>query len=402
MKKNVLSTVLLSFFLGGNVVFAQQEQSNNEEEKSLSIGVCGEVNASMRNYTGDRFDYSDKSSAVAQIPCFDVYMEYQFNPRWTLNAEAEFVSGCGIQLDEISLTRKLFPALNIKGGLLQLPIGHANSGYGYTDYFTTGDPEGEYAFLYGPMAEVGLALLGELNCGLDYHLSLTTGMNGAYASPYYWMQGATQGFFNDDLYLSSPALTFKLGYTGIDGLSVNAGIYHCSNIAKNSASFLDYEATADYKKVPTTIWFADGAYEHDYFTIRGSYLQGHLGGSSQYSAFLNTLDEEETECSEGTLAKGVITYMGELGLNLKNCFYPESNGPDLIPFVHYEYYNSQHELDGDDVIAGSKVNLWSFGCNWKANDNIAVKLNYTTRKIDDGAQKNMNEFNIGVAYDFEL
>ena len=408
MKKICLVLGILSTLHGGSL-FAQDEQK--DEEKALTVELSGEIDGSLRNYSGDRFDYTDKSSAIAQIPCFDVWLEYQLAPKWLLTGEAEFISGAGIQVDEISLTREINPMFNIKGGLLQLPIGHCNSGYAYTDHFTIGDPEGEYAMLPCPMAELGLALSGEFDFGLDYQLSLTTGMNGLGASPYSWMQEAVQGFWDDNANFTSPAYSLKLGYTGIEGLTLNVGIYHADNIARNNSYFTAYQDFCsdngmEYKKVPTTIWFADGEYAHDYFTIRASYLQGHLGGTTPYSAFLNTIaDDEELDCADGlSLSKEVISYMGEVGLNLKNCFYPETKGPNLIPFAHYEFYNSQHKTEGE-AIPGSKVNMWSFGCNWKPNDDLTIKLNYTTRKIDGGSKDgmpHMNEVNIGVAYDIEL
>lgn len=421
MKKVFYLLLVFSVFnvFNAQSVFAQEEEKETEKETGLTVGILGEVDASIRNHNGDRFTDYNHSVSMARIPSFDIWAEYKLNKKWSLNAEVEFISETGIQVDEISISHHVLPQLSLKGGMFMLPVGHCNSGHGYIDYLTTGDPEGEYALIPCPYIETGLAATGEFDCGINYFASITTGMKASNASPYKWMYAATQGFFSEEANFNSPAYTFKLGYDGIEGLSLNAGIYYCGDIARNMSYYNEYSefcAEEGYhaKKSPIKIWFAEAKYDHDYFTARASYLQGHMGGTKALSSFLCDYtfedDDEEFELTEGrTLAKGVVNYMGEVGLNLKNCFYPESKGPDLMPFVHYEYYDSQHEFesrfdDGSDILPQSKVNAWTFGCNWRPNDNIVVKANYTTRKIG-GKNDNfprMNELNLGIAYDFEF
>lgn len=394
MKK--ITLFALCMLAASTVSFAQEEN----EDKKLTLEMSGEIDASFRNYNGDRFENEHKGSSKAYMPYLGLYGEYNFAPKWTATADVEFVSGCGIQVDEISLTRELCSGISLKGGLLTLPIGHQNVGFGYNDYFTNADPEGEINMISSPQSEMGIALFGELDCGIDYQLSVTSGMNPAYMSAQYWAYDCTQGFFDEENTFTSPAYSLKLGYTGIEGLTLNAGVYYSADIVKNMEYSALFKEQIDVK-TPLTLWFADAEYANDYFTLRGSVLQGTLKNANRLTEFFATNPEIEW-ADDGEIAKGVMTYMGEAGLNLKNCFYPESKGPELIPFVHYEVYDTQDKVTLDDEkLDGSKVKSWAFGVNYKPMENITIKCNYTTRNLGKDI-RNMNEVNLAIAYDLTI
>ena len=398
-------------------LYAQDAEADNEEKDSkFSLNANGEVGASIRNYTNHRFSTDEgveaENSTAGRVPGIAFYAEYKINPKWKANCNVEYISGSGIQLDNFSLTHSVNSAFNVTAGIFELPVGHCNTDYGYIDYFHTGDPEGEYALIACPMTEMGLALSGELDCGLSYHASVTTGLNAALFSTPYWVGCSSQAFNYDESNFSSPAYTLRLGYYGLKNFQMGAGIYYSPNTAHNSVFYADYKEYCQdnfgkLKKTPVTIWYADAEYANDYVTVRGSYMQGNLGNpaclSSYYTDLIAEGTDEELEYEEGTIGKGAIAVMGEIGLNLKNCFYAESKGPELYPFVHYEYYDSQHKADtGIERDPRGKVNMWSFGINWKPIEEVAVKCNYTTRKIGNGGMNSANEFNVAIAYDFDL
>ena len=393
MKK--ITLFALCMLAASTVSFAQDDN----EDKKFTLEVSGEVDASFRNYNGDRFENEHEGSKKAYMPCFAVYGEYNFAPRWTAAADIEFVSGCGMQVDEISIARELCNGISFKGGILELPIGHHNAGWGYTEYFTNADPEGESNIISTPLSEMGVALFGELDCGIDYQLSVTSGMNPAYMSAQYWAYDCTQGFFGEDNTFTSPAYSLKLGYTGIEGLTLNAGVYYCADAVKNMEYSSLFKEQVNVK-TPMTIWFADAEYAHDYFTLRGSIMQGKMKNADRLTTFFADNDVEWAD--DGEIAKTAMTYMAEAGVNLKSIFYPETKGPDLVPFVHYECYDTQNKVtDKDAKLDGSKVKEWAFGVNYKPNENVTLKCNYTTRNL--GADlRNMNEINLAVAYDLSI
>ena len=415
MKK--ISIVFMALLVSTGA-FAQDAEGNNQEPSKFSLIAKGEIDASFKNYTGNRFmtekGVYDESSVTTRVPGISFEAEYKITSKWIVNSEAEYISGAGVQLDKFSITHAVNPAFNVTAGLLPLPIGHCNSEYGYIDYFHTGDPEGEYALIPCPMTETGVALSGKFNCGLSYHASITTGMDAKMFNTMGWTVFAPQAFNFSESNFDSPAYTFRLGYEGLTNFKMSAGVYYCANTAENMTLKKDYKefCTNNYngqKKVPLTIWYAEAQYMNDYVTLRGTYLQGNMGNSGYLSNYFNYLlqndTDEELQYDEGVVGRGVVSVMGEVGLNLKNCFYADTKGPELYPFVHYEHYDSQAKAaDMAGVVRDprGKVDMWSFGVNWKPINEVAVKCNYTTRKIGDGDMNSANELNLAVAYNFQL
>lgn len=389
------------------------------DERRLSLSLSGEVDASVRNYTGSRFETPNgpvsANSSIGKIPGFGIAMEYNFYPRWTAVADVEFISGSGIQVNEISISHEFTPSFIIKGGMFMLPIGHCNSGYGYTDYFTTGDPEGEFSLIPCPFTETGISFLGEFAYGISYQASITTGINPLSVSPNRWLKNASQGFSQDEISLSSPALSVRLDSKYFNGLRFGLGGYFCSDIARNMPYHTNFKEftigkTGNTYSIPVTLWFAEAEYRNDYFIARASYLQGHMKNSSSLADYFNTCVKndvyDDLDYEPGTIGKDVISYMGEIGFNIKNCFYPgKKNWPDLMPFVHYECYDPQMKVDGEMTSLReecSKVQAWSFGMNWKLIDEIVLKFNYTTRRLGHGGMNSMKELNLGMAYDVNI
>lgn len=389
------------------------------DESRLSLFFSGEVDASVRNYTGSRFEtpngpVSDNSS-IGKIPGFDIAMEYNFSPRWTAVADVEFISGCGIQVNEISISHELTPSFIIKGGMFMLPMGYCNAGYGYADYFTTGDPEGESSLIPCPFTETGISFLGEFESGISYQASITTGISPLSVSPNRWLKNASQGFLQDETSLSSPALSVRLDNKYFKDLRFGLGGYFCSDIARNMPCHTNFKEfiigkTGNAYTVPVVLWFADAEYRSNYFIARASYLQGHMNNSLSLADYFNTCVKnavyDDLDYEPGAIGKDVISYMGEIGFNIKNCFYPDKkNWPDLMPFVHYECYDPQMKVADETTSLReecSKVQALSIGMNWKLIDEIVLKFNYTTRRLGHGGMNSMKELNLGVAYDVNI
>lgn len=406
--------ILLGFLAACVGVFAQ----NDKNEKKFSLSANGEIDASFRNYTGTRFltekGVDDESSVATRVPGICFAAEYKITPKWIAASEAEYISGAGVQLDMFSITHVVSPAFNVTAGLFQLPIGHCNSDYGYIDYFHTGDPEGEYALIPCPITETGIALSGEFGCGLSYHASVTTGMNAQMFNTSGWTSSAPQAFNFDESSFDSPAYTLRLGYSGLKNVKVSTGVYYSANTADNMNIKKEYnefciDSYKEKKKIPLTIWYADAQYKNDYVTVRGSYMQGNMGNSGYLSNYFANLlqsgTDEELQYDGGVIGRGAISVMGEVGINLKNCFYSGTKGPELYPFFHYEHYDSQAkpaDMVGVESDPRGKVDMWSLGINWKPIEEVVVKANYTNRKIGSGDMNSANEFNLAVAYDFQL
>ena len=398
-------------------------QAQDNDSTRFSLSTYGEVDGNFRGYTGNRFStllgpVTTSSSAIT-VPDVCLHLQYKPASRWTLDGEVAFVSGNGLELDQVSATYQFFPALSVMAGIFPLPIGHSNTDYGYVDYFMTGLPEGERELIPSPFTETGIALTGELPYGFNYHASVTTGLNGTTMSDQTWAAECRQGFLYDQLSLSSPAWTLRLGYSGtgiLEGLQAGAGIYYCGNVARNMAAYNDYvkyqRSTLHFNNKysnPILIWYADAEYQHRFFTVRASYLQGNLGHSGVLSAYLSDLatagNTDVLITPNTAVARQTLNVMVEAGWNLKNTFFADTHFPLLFPYVHYEYYDSQYKGDtevGTTMDPRGAVNLWNFGLTYHPIQGLAIKAGYTLRTPTQSYLRHMNDFTLGVAWDFTL
>lgn len=386
--------------------------AQEEEDYKLKIYSNGEFVSSFNNYTGDRFCTEDHKSNTIWVPGILLGAEYRITPKWTAALEGEYITDYGMMLDEFSLTHHVHPAFNIKAGVFGLPFGHHNTDYGYMDYFTAGDPEGDCALFSSPNTEMGVSLLGEFDCGLSYQASITSGMAADMITPLYFFYNAHQGFKEGSANFTSPAYSLRLGYNGIKHLQLGAGVYYCNNIADNVT--IDHVTWDKFTGgAPVFLWYADAQFKNDYITARTSFMSGNIQKTTELSYLIN---ECSWEGDNGYLAKQAMSFMGEIGWNLKNTFYPETKGPELMPYAHFEYYDTQKKGDKADFsIEGiapetvmnprGQVNLWSFGLNYLPNENIKIKAGYMMRHVGgdkDLGKKNLNSLDIAISYDFDI
>ncbi len=390
--------------LPATTITAQETEDETEDEYKFKLYSNGEFVGSFANFGGDRFETEDRNKNTIWVPGITIGAEYNITPRWTVTLEGEYISFYGTMLDELSITHHASNAFNIKGGIFTLPFGHHNTDYGYVDYFTPGDPENDCSLFSCPNTEMGIALLGEFNCGLSYQASITSGIAADAITPLCGFYDAHQGFKQGVVNFNSPAYSLRLGYNGLKNLQMGAGIYYCNDITENSQDAAFWHDFTDGSSV--LLWYADAQYENDYFTARASYMQSNQTHTAQLSYLL----DEELYCC---VPKQMISVMGEIGWNLKNTFYAESKGPELMPYAHFEYYDTQKEGDKTNVPYDmetymnprAKVNLWSFGLNYTPNENLKLKAGYTTRRIggsEELGKKNLNEFTVSLAYDCDI
>ena len=128
-------------------------------------------------------------------------------------------------------------------------------------------------------------------------------------------------------------------------------------------------------------------------------MWGNLTNSSVLSAKNGKLSNKSGYSRLTPVAHKAVSYGGEAGLKIKGFFNNCPKFPDIIPFVRYEYYNSQESVvapyNADDRL---KVGMFTTGINWRPLPCLVIKGDYTTRRIGSGKYNSENEFGIGIAY----
>ena len=344
--------------------------NDGDNYKKFRFGGYGEMVASFKDYGINRFygapeGNPDKHRNTISIPRFVLALDYKFNSKWILGAEIEFESG----------------------------------GTG-TAYELENTENGEYE----TEVEKGLEFFGSFGKGyasFDYQAMIVAGLNANGFDRNTWIASGKQGIFEEDNF-TSPGYVARLDYKGVPGLRIGASFYYCADAGSNSDKADTYSSTG---KIPVRIYTADAQYRNKYVIARANMVYGNLGNSAKLSEANTKLSNKSPYSRITPIAKNVVSYAAEAGLNISAFFKGNKKVPVIYPFARYEYYNPQEKGEASQIMEKRcQVSMWTAGLNWYALPNLVVKADYTTRQIGTnkvfgtGKYNSENEFSIGIAY----
>ena len=424
-KKTLFS---IAFFSAALTVSAQQNGDTIAEYEGFGkyrVGGYGEAVAAFKDYGSNRFYGHPEGNAkenrnTISIPRLVIAGDYKFNSKWILGLEIEFESGGTgtayelentengeyetevekggeVAVEQFHITRLITPAFNVRAGHIIVPVGQNNAHHEPLNFFGTVRPEGETSIIPNTWHETGLEFFGQFGKGyasFNYQAMVVAGLNANGFDRNGWVKGGKQGLFEEDNF-TSPGYALRLNYTGVPGLRLSGSFYYCANTGGNADKSQTYDGLG---KLPLRIYNFEGQYKNRYVEARASVLWGNLTNSNVVSSKNTKLSNKSPYSRITPVAHKAIACGGEAGLRLKG-FCVSEKMPDIIPFVRYEYYNSQEEVTAPNVAdARCKVSVWTMGANWRALPNLVVKADYTTRSIGGGDYNSENEFAVGVAW----
>ena len=388
--------------------------------------------ASFKDYGINRFygapeGNPDKHRNTISIPRFVLALDYKFNSKWILGAEIEFESGGTgtayelentengeyetevekggeVAIEQFHITRLIVPQFNIRAGHVIVPVGLTNAHHEPINFFGTYRPEGETTILPSTWHENGLEFFGSFGKGyasFDYQAMIVAGLNANGFDRNTWIASGKQGIFEEDNF-TSPGYVARLDYKGVPGLRIGASFYYCADAGSNSDKADTYSSTG---KIPVRIYTADAQYRNKYVIARANMVYGNLGNSAKLSEANTKLSNKSPYSRITPIAKNVVSYAAEAGLNISAFFKGNKKVPVIYPFARYEYYNPQEKGEASQIMEKRcQVSMWTAGLNWYALPNLVVKADYTTRQIGTnkvfgtGKYNSENEFSIGIAY----
>lgn len=396
------------------------------------FGGYGEVLASFKDYGINRFYGGDdgnskKNRNTISLPRFVLAFDYKFSPKWVLGAEIEFeAGGTGsayelentengeyetevekggeVALEQFHITRLIHPAFNVRAGHMIVPIGLINEHHEPINFFGTFRPEGESIIIPSTWHETGISFFGTFGKGyanFDYQAMVVAGLNANGFDRNTWVASGKQGIFETDNF-TSPAYVVRLNYNGVLGLRVGGSFYYCANTGANSDKSQTYASIGD---IPLRIYSADAQYKNKFVMARANMIYGNLGNSEQVSNLNGKLSNKSPYSRVTPIAKNVLSYGAEVGLNISAFFKDNMKVPVIYPFARYDYYNPQEKGEGRQVMdKRCQVSMWTVGMNWFVLPNLVVKADYATRQIGTskmfgaGKYNSENEFSLGIAY----
>lgn len=360
--------------------------------KGLSIGGYGEA-----NYQARVDDQGGRNAATGTVNNPDntdferlvIYTGYKFTDSILFNSEIEFEhastanNGSGssgtVSVEMASLDFFIDPMVNVRAGMLLMPMGFINQIHEPPFYFGNNRPEVERRIIPSTWRENGVGLFGELLPGLTYTTYVVNGMN----AKNFGADGIRSGRQSGGQALAEDlAYVGRLDYTPpmLPGVMVGGSAY-VGNSGQNqlyNGRQLDvatqlYEAHLQWK------------YRGLEFRTLGSW--GHIGDAAALSVAKNTTIGEEN-----------YGWYSEVGYDILPHFLHDTT-QYLAPFVRYERMDTVAKVPTgrvDDLTRD--VEIYQVGLNYKPIPNVVIKADYRNFTQKSGASP--DDFNLGVGFIF--
>lgn len=348
MRKNIL---LLLFGLVSVLTFAQSSDSipnyylNIAEnlllkDGKLVIGGYGEIHYNQPLSSDLR--KNGKMDVHRMVMLFG----YNFNKKTQFFTELEFEHVKEVYVEQAFLQYKLNNSINLRGGLMLVPMGIINEYHEPTTFNGVERPLIDEYIAPTTWREIGFGITGNvLPASIKYQAYVMNGFNGydgtAHLSGKNGLRKGRQK--GAESFISSPNFSGKVEYFGIRGLNIGLSGYFgktqstlFDGISKNDDTAL---AIADSSVIGVSMIGLDTRYNLKGLQLRGQFYYSHLSNSEQYNVF--------TAKSDGTLndvGSSMIGCYAEVGYNVLRSLKTEK---ELIPFVRYEFINTHNSVENN-------------------------------------------------------
>jgi hypothetical protein len=359
----------------------------NKSGKKLTIGTYAQIDYNQQ--VGDTV----RHNGLMDVHRLVLLLAYKFSKKTSFVTEIEFEHVKEVFIEQAFLNIQLKDWINLRGGLMLVPMGIINEYHEPTTFLSVERPLVDTYIVPTTWREIGLGIGGHLNSvSIGYQLYVFNGFLG-YADGSAKFRGfdgyrkgrqkAAKSVF------TFPNLSAKIDYYGIPGLKIGLAGYigKSGTTSYNNLNTSNDIAvkTADSSVVSIAMVGLDARYRYKNILARGEFIYSSNKNTAAYNVFGQT-----------DLGSVLMGYYLELGYNFWSLI-ANNTKHDLIPFVRYEYYNTQQKVYSDAIKnpAYDRSDI-TFGISFKIVEGAVVKADYQIFKNQVEDARNVNVFNMGI------
>jgi hypothetical protein len=388
----------------------------------LSVGGYGEAVMSKNFYSDSYLRYTDPTSTKGQshgrfdLPHVVIFLGYDFGKGWSMSSEIEFEHGgtesaveieteeAGeyeseierggeVALEQFYLQKTFTRALNVRAGMMVVPVGQTNAHHMPTEFFGVYRPEGENTIFPCTWHEVGLSIWGKAG-HWRYEAMLLPGLDSERFGNDSWIHYGSASPYEFKI-ANSYAGAFRVDNTSVPGLRISASGY-IGNSFRNTL-YPTNNTKNDGVHGTVSIGSIDFQYKGHGFLARGNFDYGHLSDSKRITEFNISMPKTSTSKRQ-KVASDVIATGVEAGYDFFNLDQRLSqSGQKLYLFGRYDYYDSMYKMERntkEDWCGRQRV---AVGLNYFPMSQIVVKGEYSIGLLNS-RYNNEPSISIGVAY----
>lgn len=401
----MLKTIFIPvFFVLVLSVNAQDSLTNKKSYQNIAdqllasdgkiiIGGYGEV------HYNQPLNADTRSNGTLDVHRMVMLFGYNFNARTQFVTELEFEHVSEVYVEQAFLQYKINKFINVRGGLLLIPMGIVNEYHEPVAFNGVERPLIDGKIAPTTWREIGIGITGNIpDVYVKYQAYVVNGFNGFNGIG---NLNGSNGFRSGrqkgaESYISSPNFTAKAEFYGARGLNLGVSGYFgntqstlYNGIGKNDNAAL---AQADSSVIGITMLGMDARYSLKALQLRGQLYYASLSNTDQYNRFtaLNGISND--------VGKSMIGYYVEAAYNVFS--FTNITETELLPFVRFEAYNTHNTVDNS--IAKNEAynnNAIVTGLTYKLAKGAVAKADMTFLKLQN-ADKYKKTFNLGFGIMF--
>jgi len=313
---------------------------------------------------------------------------YQFDRKTQFVTEIEVEHVKEIFVEQAFLKHKLSKQINLRAGLLLIPMGLVNEMHEPTFFYTVERPLLDKNIVPSTWSEIGLGISGILiDHNLKYQLYLINSPisyndGGGTLSAEKGIRGGRQKGAKSIL-TTFPALSGQIEYFGFDGFKIGLSAFRGKT---NTSLYTEFDqindensAIIDSSTLMTNMVTVHSTYDVNQWTFRGQYSLAGFEGSDAYNSFTGS---DIPELMHGFYLLAAYDFI-------------KNDNVTLSPFLRYSKLDN-HLKVSDNLVQDESLNqsILSLGINYKPNPAVVYKIDYQFYNKNDG--NNFNQFNAGI------
>jgi|CXWL01.1.fsa_nt_gi uncharacterized small protein (DUF1192 family) len=350
--------------------------------QGLSIGGYGEMLLEQPDDTRDNGTASGRRAEIDFLRAV-VYFGYKWNDRFLFNSEIEFehaTTGGGTGEASVEFAHVDYlarPELNLRAGLVLVPMGFLNELHEPTVYLGAKRPDVERVILPSTWRENGFGLFGDAG-KLSYKAYAITGFKG---------EGFTAGGLRGGRQKGARALAedwalvARVDYAPVPGLTFGASGY----VGDSGQGVRD---AAGEIGAGVTIFEGHGEWRWRGLELRALLTRAELDDVARLNGKLGLTGT----ASIGERLAGSYLQVGYDVLAGRG-------DHQLVPYVRIERYDTQDEVPTGFARNGANdVESLTVGLAWKPFEQFVLKADF--QDYDNAAGTGVDQFNVSIGYVF--
>ena len=391
-----ITALVLSITLTGQIPTDQVQSPANRansmledvRESRLTIGGYGQIDYNQPIESGK---YRNGNLDVHR---FVLLFGYRFTDKLQLISEIEIEHVKEVYVEQAFLNYRLNDFINLRGGLLLIPMGIVNEYHEPPTFNGVERPNVDKYIVPTTWREIGAGISGTIApASMKYQLYVVNGFSGYGETANFNGKNGLRGGRQKgaESYIGSPNVSFKVDYFGFAGLNIGlAGYFGKSQsrqydgLDRNDQSSVK---TADSTVIGTAMFGLDMRYNKGGLQMRGQLIYNDLSNVLQYNTFTGN-----------DLGSAMLGYYIEAGYDVLR----HLNGSaeqKLVPFARFEKYNTHLAVPENTTTnpSNDRTDI-TVGLGFWFTSGAVVKADY--QAFSNAGNQNSGQFNMGIGFMF--